>query len=538
MDMRAHALTICLLLAMLGGLACIPMTGAQTVHNILDHGATPDGKTLCTEAIQKAIDAAGDGGGGTVRFPKGAYLSGALRLRSGVTLQLDFDATLLGSRNREDYYGTQFNEQGEPVEGTRVFRHLIHGEGLHDIAIRGPGGINGNGDAFRDKSKPRPKCIYLADCRSVHVEDVVMQAAGCWMQHYRFCEGVTIRGIEVFNHAAFNNDGLNIDSCRDVTITDCRIDSDDDGIVLKSLSDQPCRRVRISGCSVSSHCNGIKMGTESGGGFIDITVSGCDVSSPESSKKIYGSQRGLAGIALEIVDGGTLENVTVTDVVIHGVSVPIFLRLGNRARPYVKGAKPGIGTFRNVRLANITARAVSKVGCSITGLPAHPIEDVELRNVVLESDGGGTREEASRAIPEREGSYPESTMFGALPAYGFYCRHVRGLRLVDLCLSTHEPDLRHALVLDDVQDAVVDGLDAQYWMDPSSVGAPLVRLTNVQGAIFRRCSPGSWVDTLLRLEGKATQRVLLEKSDLTHVTEVAEFASGVAKTALSVKRTQ
>jgi polygalacturonase len=273
------------------------------------------------------------------------------------------------------------------------------------------------------------------------------------------------------------------------------------------------------------------MGTESGGGFVDITIANCKAFSPKRSKKIYGRQRGLAGIALEIVDGGRMENVSVTDVDIEGVSVPIFLRLGNRARPYVGGAKPGVGRLRNVRLSNITARATSSIGCSITGLPGHPVENVTLTNVRLGFEGGGSRAEAARKIPEREKSYPESTMFGTLPAYGFYCRHVRGLRFTGLQLRTAKADLRHALVLDDVQDAEIDGLDASF----SPGAAAMLRLVNVQTAAIRRCSPTGPVDTLMRIEGKATQKIVLEKSDLGKVRQVASVSSEVPKGALSRK---
>lgn len=514
------------------GLVLVPivaLAAADKVYNIRDYGATGDGKTPCTAAIQKAIDACAAGGGGTVRLPAGRFLSGALRMRSGVRLSLEDGATLLGSPNRQDYYLPPVGPDGRAAAGRAVFCNLIHGEGLHDVAICGQGTIDGSGAAFRDKKNRRTKCIYLERCRNVLVEDVSLRDAGCWMQHYRLCRKLTIRNVTVFNHVAFNNDGMNVDSCRDVTITGCRVDSDDDGIVLKSLSDTPCRNVTISDCVVSSHCNALKMGTESGGGFVDVTIRRCTVFSPKRSKSIYGRQRGLAGIALEIVDGGRLENVSVSDVDITGVSVPIFLRLGNRARPYGKAAKPGVGTFRNVRLENIAAKGTSPIGCSITGLPGQAIENVTLRNVHLGFEGGGTRQDASREVPEREKSYPESTMFGTLPAYGFYCRHARGLRLSGLQLRTEKPDLRHAMVFDDARDVEIDGLDAPF----SPGAAAMLRMVNVREAVIRNCSPKAAVETLLKLEGSSTRKIVLTRSDLKNVRRVLELAPGVPKAAFA-----
>ena len=510
-------------------LAAAPTAAAEEVYNVVDYGAKPDGKTLSTVAIQEAIDACAGGGGGTVRFPAGTFLSGALRIKSGVTLLLDRGATLLGSRDRQDYFGPKLDRGGRPIQGSRVFRHLIQGEDLHDIAIRGPGTIDGSGSAFRDKTKERTKAIYLVNCRNVLVEDVQLRNAGCWMQHYRLCEKLTIRNVNVFNHVAFNNDGLNVDSCRDVTITGCRVDSDDDAIVLKSLSEVPCRNVKITDCTISSHCNALKMGTESGGGFVDVAIANCTVFSPKHSNAIYGRQRGLAGIALEIVDGGRLENVSVSDVSIEGVSVPIFLRLGNRARPYVAGAKPGVGTFRNVRLSNIAAKGTSPIGCSITGLPGHPVEDVTLTNVRLGFDGGGTKEDTTREIPEKEKSYPESTMFGTLPAYGFYCRHARGLRFVNLQLSTETADLRHAMMFDDVEDLEIDGLDARFWPGAEA----MLRMAGVRRAVVEGCSPKTAVDTLLELEGEATEQIVLKKNGLSKVRRVVDVSPEVPKGALS-----
>lgn len=502
---------------------------AERVVDVRDCGAVGDGKTLDTEAIQKAIDQCAAQGGGTVRLSEGTWLSGTIYLASRVTLSLEAGATLLGSRNPDDYARPR-RPPGAPEGKSHGIRALIAGQDLERVAIRGEGTIDGQGDAFRWRDRPRPKGIYLIGCRDVAVEGVRMRNAGCWMQHYRQCERLTIRGIDVFNHVAFNNDGLNVDSCRDVTIADCRVDSDDDGIVLKSLSTRPCQNVTVTGCTVSSHCNALKMGTESGGGFQNVSVTDCTVFSPKKSEKIYGRQRGLAGIALEIVDGGTLDNVKVSKIDVEGVSVPIFLRLGNRARQYEPGQpKPGVGTLRNVVISDVVARKTSEIGCSITGLPGHRIENVVLRNLKLGFDGGEKRETASRQVPERPESYPESTMFGTLPAWGFYVRHAKDLTFDNVELRVAQPDLRHALVFDDAENVLIDGLDAGF----SPGAASMIRLTETSAVRIRRSGPKTATQTFLRLEGDRCEGIVLEETDLSRVEEVADVAPEVPKDALS-----
>lgn len=490
--------------------------GADKKYNILDFGAQPDGKTLCTQAIQKAVDQCANDGGGTVYFPAGTWLTGTIYLESHVTLWLDSGCVLLGSKEKKDY--------GRPrklsSDGGETFSYwgIIAGKNLKNIAIRGRGTIDGQGANFKYKNGPRPKNIYLEDCTDVLIEGVRLRNAGSWMQHYRKCERLTIRDIAVFNHVSYNNDGLNIDSCKDVTINGCVIDSDDDGIVLKSLSLTPCENITISDCVVSSHCNSIKMGTESGGGFKNITVTNCTVCSPRYSKVIYGRQRGLAGLALEIVDGGTLDRITISNLTIKGVTVPIFMRLGDRARLYEKDqAKPDVGTFRNVIVSNIIATDCSSVGCSITGLPGHAIENVTLSDIHLGFEGGGTIEQATRRIAEKPDSYPESTMFGTLPAYGFFCRHVKGLKIHNLRLQTTTPDLRHAIVFDDVDEAVLDDLEAPFATD--AVG--MIRCTNSKNIFIRHCQPPNGTELFLDLQGPQTENILLLSNDLSRTGQIA-----------------
>lgn len=502
----------------------------SVVVDIRELGAVGDGKTLCTAALQKAIDQCAARGGGVVRLPAGVWLTGTVYLESNLTLMLDKDCTILGSRQHEDY------ARPRTISGLGArptpFRYaaILAGADLQNVTICGAGTIDGQGDAFRDKSKPRPKNIYLQNCRNVTLEGVRLRNAGSWMQHYRHCDGLAIRNIDVFNHAAYNNDGLNVDSCREVRIEDCRVDSDDDGIVLKSLSSAPCQGVVVRNCTISSHCNAIKLGTESGGGFQDIEVTGCTVHSPRESQKIYGAQRGLAGIALEIVDGGKLENVTVSDVRIDGVTVPIFLRLGNRARSYGAGLpKPGVGKFQNVVLRDITAENAAEIGCSITGLPGHPIRHVVLENIHIRFAGGGSKDQAAREIPERPENYPECTMFGPLPAYGLYCRHVEDLTFRNVQLDTRLPDLRHAVLADDVKRLRIEGLRA--------AGVPgaeaVIRLVQVEGAAICRCKASATADPFLVLEGDRTRQVVLEENDPAVAARPIEYRGGASAQAVS-----
>jgi hypothetical protein len=210
--------------------------------------------------------------------------------------------------------------------------------------------------------------------------------------------------------------------------------------------------------------------------------------------------------------------------------VPIFMRLGNRARPFQEDMpKPGVGTFRNVVVSNVVATGASPIGCSITGLPAHPVENITLSDIRLSFDGGGTEAQASNQPPEKEDAYPESSMFGVLPAYGFYVRHAKGLKFAGVQLETAEPERRHALVADDVEDLVVDGLEARCWPDSAAV----IRLVQARRAFIRGCRPQGQIDLFLRLEGPRSDGVLLAGNELSGVGKIVEAGSDVRRTAWS-----
>jgi hypothetical protein len=277
--------------------------------------------------------------------------------------------------------------------------------------------------------------------------------------------------------------------------------------------------VVVSGCVLRSTCNALKMGTESNGGFQNVVLTGCT---------IYDTR--LAGVALEIVDGGALDRIVVSDLAMTGVGAPIFLRLGNRARPFQEGmATPGLGSMKNVTISNIEATGANPTGCAIAGLPEARIENVTLSNIRLSFAGGGTAEQASRAIPEEVEKYPEYAMFGRLPAYGFYCRHVDGLTLANIQLQLAGPDKRHAVVFDDVRNATVDGLNAAW----SSGAVPSLRLTDVQDVWIRGSRPAPGTDVFLKVQGAKTEGVTLMGNDLRGVKKAVEADAGVPQTAVA-----
>jgi polygalacturonase len=428
--------------------------------NILEAGATADGKTLNTVIIQKAIDQCSESGGGEVIFPAGKYLTGSIILKSGVHLHLKHGAILLGSTNIEDYLSIQPDYVA--LRTLKETKQLIFAEGQHDIGIVGNGTIDGQGDVFirigNDEGIRRPHGIQLINCKNVKIEGVFMTNSGAWMQHYLACDNLQIRGIRVYNHCNYNNDGIDIDGCHDVVISDCIVDSDDDGICLKSTSPRSCKNVTINNCVIHSHCNSLKLGTETTGGFQNIQITNCVVSPSEKETTYYGTAIGQSAISVEMVDGGVLDQVSIDRISIIETGCPIFVRLGNRARKHAPDApQPQIGELKNVSITNITATTTSKTTSNITGIAGSYAERIFLGNILITNLSNGTAEDKATIVPEKDAGYPTAAMFGdILPASGFYVRHVKNIVFENVRLKTGSHEVRPAFVLDDVQQATIE----------------------------------------------------------------------------------
>ncbi len=493
------------------------------VFNIGDYGATGSGKQLDTQAIQRAVDEAGRRGGGVVYFPPGTYLSGTIFLKDNVTLHLESGATLLASTRRDDYPELAPDFRSFTDQTLQI--SLIYGENLRNVSITGGGVIDGQGAAYpEERYEERPYLLKFVSCRNVLVSGLTLRNAPTWVQHYLACDFLTIRGLRVISQVNWNNDMMDIDGCSNVHISDCYGDTGDDAITLKSTSGRICENVTITNCILYCSSHAIKFGTESNGGFKNITVSNIVISSAREKEDFHGRKRGKSGISLLMVDGGTLENVVISNITISGVMVPLFLRLGNRARPYMEGVpKPGMGAFRNVTISNIIATDVLGYGCAITGIPSYPIENVTLSNLNFTFPGGGTEENARAEVPELEGDYPVAMMFGNLPAWGFYSRHVDGLRFTNVVLSVAGADLRPAMLFDDVRGLDLDGI-IENRAEPSDT--PMLVLKDVRNAFIRGCRPDRETGKFMRIDGSSGS-IAASGNDLRWVKDKFVFGEGV-----------
>jgi polygalacturonase len=446
--------------------------------NIRDFGAVPDAETLNTSAIQAAIDAAHHNGGGRVIIPAGAYLTGTIVLQSQVELHLMPDAVLLGSTNVQDY------------KKLNRWMALIMADNTENIAITGKGKIDGRGrmlalhidslfyagaidsinynfSHMRPKEYMRPQIIEFVNCTNIEIRNITLVNGACWLQTYERCTNVVIDSIIVRSDAYWNNDGIDIVDCRNVRITYCDIDVADDGICLKSVTPSLfCDSIYVAHCNIRSSASAVKFGTVSHGGFKNVVI-----------ENIYVYNTFRSAIAIECVDGGTLENVLVTDMKAVNTGNAIFIRLGERTK------RGDGGQLKNVTIKNMQVEIAferpdyaydirgpalpffhNPFPSSITGIPGKEVENVLLENIEIQYPGRGNPGLAymplSRLdeVPENIKDYPEFSMFGELPAWGFYVRHVNGISLKNVKLSIAAPDYRPAIIFDDVKGLTLESI--------------------------------------------------------------------------------
>jgi Glycosyl hydrolases family 28 len=489
-------------------------------------GAIGDGRAKDTKSVQRAIEACTAAGGGIVYLGPGTYLCGTVVLKSNVTLYLESGATLLGSGDINDY---------KPD-------HLIYASGAQNVGLAGPGKIDGQGSAFwvrvqrplvsEDKvwsdaihldwthtpKHPSPM-VEFEDCTDVRISDVFLCNAPGWTLRPFNCDRVQIRGIVIKNPVySPNSDGIDPTGCQDVVISDCIIDTGDDAICLKSesLNGTPARLSRnivVTNCILTGCCNGFKFGTTTFGGFENITFSNSVIYNDD----VPLSSRVIAGIQLSVVDGGWVDGVVISGIQMRRVRAPICLRRGTR---HTDKVTPQNG-MRGIVIDGLHATD-AVLTSSITGLPGMYVEDVRLSDVRIATVMPGRPEWVPQPVPEAVADYPQSRMFGWLPASGVYVRHVLGLSLRNVSFSAPVEEWRPTLVFDDVRDLRCNGLHST----PAVQGEPMLQMGDVNGAWLSEIKAPQGARALLKL--KSSKDILISGCDLRGCTAIAEGdANGV-----------
>ncbi len=560
---RSECMSVCALVAQLAiAASCLvpaapgaePLERSTTDYNVRAFGATGDGVRLDTAAIQKAVDACSARGGGIVVVPPGKYLCGTLFLKSNVTLRLEAGATILGSTNPADY-ATGIERCGF-TGFPQLDKCLVYAHRAENVAVSGRGAIDGQGWAFplaspKGGAGERPMLLRLASCRNVSLEGVTLRNAGAWCAHFLGCDGVRVSGVTIHNRVNGNNDGIDLMNTRNVHISDCTLLCEDDCICFQAMShDLPVENVVITNCLMSTRWAAIRSGGAHRGGIRNVAVSNCVI------RDTYG-----CGVKLQISGNATMENMVFSNLVMENVSAPISLRFGNHHyNGETRDPAFPFGTMRNILFDNIRARVLDEAALrkaipafyaaypwkpppkpcpgeerqciSICGIPGHPVEGVTLRGIHVTCPGGGTKDDAARRdLPELEDQYPEYFMWGVLPAYGLYARHVRGLSLESVRFDLARPDLRPAVVCDDAEDVEIAGLRAR----ASRESEPLIRLRATRGAFLRGCRPLGEAGTFARIEGERSRDVVLAGNDLHRAQRAVETADGADPASTTIK---
>ena len=467
-----------------------PTPTPTPTYDVRRFGATGNGKTLDTAAINRAVQAAADAGGGTVHFPAGNYLSFSIRLRSHVGLHLDPGATLIAADSPKPGETTGYNggtyDPAEPKTTWDAFQDyghnhwhnsLLWGENLENVSITGNGLLWGRGlsngrghndlgyNFVAEQSGVGNKTIALKNCRNVLFRDFAILKGGHFGLLLTGVDNLTIDNLLIDT----DRDGMDIDCCRNVRVSNCAVNSPwDDGICPKSSFALGYARstdnLTVTNCYVtgtyelgtlldgtmkkfvpgqgekSFYTGRIKCGTESNGGFRNITISNC----------VF---EGCSGLALETVDGALLEDIAISNITMRDITTcPLFLRLGSRLRGPQDTTK--VGTLRRVLINNLTSyNTSSRISSILTGIPNFPLEDIHLANIFIQHTGGAPPDSPSITLPELESKYPEPTMFGPTPSQGFFLRHIKNLALSHVEVQPTTPDPRPTFHLTDVHRA-------------------------------------------------------------------------------------
>jgi polygalacturonase len=478
-------------------LTCSEITAqVPTVYNITKYGAVGDGKTLNTEAIQKAIDACSQKGGGKVIVPEGIWLSGTILLKNNITLVLNEKAVLLGSLNISDY---QILDAFKDGKGSSMGYCFIGAKDVNNAGISGKGTIDGNGKQLleRNGKSKRPFLIRFVHCSNITISDISMKGPAAWTMHFFECTNAWAESVNIHSRGLSNNDGIDVDCCDGVMIKNCNIDSGDDAICFKTTGSKPCKNIEVLGCKINTNQGAFKIGTESFGDFENINIHNCKVDTTK-------------GIKVFSVDGAHIKNLTISDIEIKKTTVAVMIRLGSRLKTFRDGdIKKTTGTLEDVKLKKITIENASQIAILISGTPGNNIKNVTISDLSVQLPGGGKADDAKTILAENETEYPEITMFGKImPAYGIYIRHANGIKLDHLNLTTKKPDGRPAIIDTDITDATFTDITTP----ANQTNEPVIKLDNCKTVNISGITLTVIPLNILKVEGARTENITIQAS--------------------------
>lgn len=445
----------------------------SNVFNVRDYGAKGDGIHVDSKAINDAIIAANQAGGGIVYVPSGSYICGSIHLMDNIHLYLSIGCKLIASDN-SNLYDPEESKPQSPYQdrGHTYFENsLIWGRNLKNVVISGCGLIDGAGlVTFSDRPGSygkANKAICIVESHNVQIKDITIVRGGHFAILLTGCNKVTLDNLIIDT----NRDGIDIDCCTNTIVSNCKVNSPYDDAICPKSSFALGRKIvtenlSIINCQVSAFKEGtlldgtmqphpvtwwtsrsgrIKFGTESNGGFRNCVVSNCTFHS-------------CKGLALEQVDGGVLENITITNLAMYNIDdYPIYVQLGERLRdPNKKSHSVG----KNIKISNVVAYVADSLsGIHISGTKKFMLEDVYLSNIKVTYKGGATMTDSK--FPEIGESYPEIGAFGKLvPSYGVFARHINGFYLDNVHVKLENRDMRPAVYIYNANNVEIDKFKA------------------------------------------------------------------------------